>query len=175
MLMLLMENAGADYAVIIKNDEGIFTIEAKGKHNSDNIEVLQSDDLDKTETLALNVVKYVIRTRKFLAIDNAFKDEIFSDNKYIQNNKIKSILCYPVIHKNNLVAVLYLENNITTFAFTSQRVEIINILSSQIAISIENAMLYENLEQKVKDRTQEVVEQKRIVEQKNEHITGSVR
>jgi len=38
---------------------------------------------------------------------------------------------------------LYLENNLTAQAFTNQRLHLIESLSSQIAVSIENALLYE--------------------------------
>jgi class 3 adenylate cyclase len=38
------------------------------------------------------------------------------------------------------------------------------LLSGQIAVSINNSILYENLEQKVMDRTEEVVRQKDIIE-----------
>jgi serine phosphatase RsbU (regulator of sigma subunit) len=188
MLMLIMENAGSEYAVIIKNDDGVYTIEAKGRHGSENIEVLQSEDLKKSEAVPLNVVKYVIRTRKLHVIDDAIEDKNYSDNKYIQQHKVKSIFCYPVIHKNKLVAVLYLENNLSSHVFTPSRVETINILSSQIAVSIENALLYENLEAKVKKRTEELSEandklqnifkhvsvQKEQLEISHKHITDSI-
>lgn len=156
ILMIIMENAGSEYAVVIRNDEGKFKIEAKGRHNLEQIEVLQSEDLEKTSSLALNVVNYVIRTRKFIVVDNAQSDSTYSDNEYIKRNKVKSVFCCPVIHRDKLVAILYLENNLSTHVFNSKRIETINILSSQIAVSIENALLYENLEAKVKSRTQEL-------------------
>ncbi len=188
MLMLIMENAGADYAVIIRNENEKFLIEAKGKYGSENIELLQSKSLEKTEAVALNIVKYVIRTHKFLVIDNALSDKKYFNNEYIQKNKVKSVFCYPVIHKNKLVAVLYLENNLSTHVFTPSRIETINILSSQIAVSIENALLYKNLEVKVKQRTKElnqtndklqiiikqVSKQKEELEENHQHITGSI-
>ena len=176
MLMLIMENAGSEYAVIIKNEEGKFTIEAKGRHSSGDIKVLQSEDLEKSDDVALNIVSYVIRTRKLLVIDDALSNKEYSGNEYIQKNKVKSVFCYPVIHKNKLVAILYLENNLSSHVFTSGHIEAINILSSQIAVSIENALLYENLEDKVKTRTKELskvnsklqVILKRVNEQKEE-------
>lgn len=68
----------------------------------------------------------------------------------------KSILCYPVINKSILLGVVYLENNISSEAFTADRVEILNILSSQIALSLENSLLYKNLEAKVTERTKDL-------------------
>jgi signal transduction histidine kinase len=55
----------------------------------------------------------------------------------------KSILCSPILHQGKLLGILYLENNLATGAFTSDRVELLNLLCAQAAISLENAQLYE--------------------------------
>ncbi|HEY9297406.1 MAG TPA: ATP-binding protein, partial [Phormidium sp.] len=57
----------------------------------------------------------------------------------------KSVLCAPIVHQGKLIGILYLENNLTTGAFTTERVEVLQLLSSQAAISIENARLYQDL------------------------------
>jgi nitrate/nitrite-specific signal transduction histidine kinase len=75
---------------------------------------------------------------------------------YVKSKRTKSILCYPIINQGNLTGVIYLENNLTTNAFTTERVEILKILSSQIAISVENSLLYANLEEKVEERTKDL-------------------
>ena len=54
--------------------------------------------------------------------------------------------------------ILYLENQLIEDAFTSERLEVLKMLSAQLAISIENSLSYENLEQKVEERTQKIVE-----------------
>lgn len=174
MLKIIMENAGAEYAVIIKNNEGKYTIEAKGRYDQGGIEILQSEDLHSSTDVALNVVNYVVRTRKSMVLDNALEDKEFSKNDYVVRNQVKSIFCYPVVNKNRLVAILYLENNLTTHAFTSERIETINILSSQIAISIENALLYGQLEDKVNRRTTQLQKAKEKIEESHRHITDSI-
>ena len=71
-----------------------------------------------------------------------------------------SILCVPILNAGRSVGVLYLENNLTTGAFTQERVGLLMLLSGQIAVSIDNAMLYEKLEQKVAERTTELDREK---------------
>jgi two-component system sensor histidine kinase ChiS len=73
---------------------------------------------------------------------------MFTHDIYVVSNKPKSILCAPVTHKGKVAGILYLENNLTANAFTPERLELLRILSSQAAISIENARLYEELAQK---------------------------
>jgi len=174
MLMLIMENAGADYAVIITNEDGKYNIEAKGKYGSEHFEILQTENLEKTESVSVNIVRYVIRTEKLLVVDNAITDSKYSQDKYIKINKVKSIFCFPVIHKNKLVAVLYLENNLSTHVFTTKHIETINILSSQIAVSIENALLYKNLEDKVRARTEALNESNEELNQINEELKSTI-
>jgi len=73
-------------------------------------------------------------------------------------HQIKSLLCTPIVNAGQLLAILYLENNLTSGAFTADRLELLRLLSSQAAISLENALLYASVEQKVRERTQELNE-----------------
>ena len=98
----------------------------------------------------------MIRTKSIVLLNDATKKGIFINDNYVKEKHPKSILCYPVINQGNLVGVVYLENNLTTDAFTPDRVEILKILSSQIAVSVENSLLYANLEEKVQERTRDL-------------------
>jgi GAF domain-containing protein len=66
----------------------------------------------------------------------------FTHDPYILKYQPKSLLCTPLLNQGKLVGVLYLENNLITGAFTPDRLEILNLLSSQAAISLENAQLF---------------------------------
>jgi diguanylate cyclase (GGDEF)-like protein len=88
-----------------------------------------------------------------VVIKDASSDSRWQNSTYIIDKQIKSVLCMPVIYQNRLKGVVYLENNLSDNVFTSERLELLNILSSQASISIENARLYENVEEKVRERT----------------------
>src|SRR6202166_5409109 len=49
-------------------------------------------------------------------------------------------------HKAAFDDALYLENNLTPCAFTSDRVSVLELLASQAAISLENGILYSDLQ-----------------------------
>ncbi len=78
----------------------------------------------------------------------------FAADSCIIQHQPKSVLCLPIQHQGKPIAILYLENNLVTNAFTDDRLAVLTILASQAAISIENAQLYANLETKVEERTQ---------------------
>ena len=55
-------------------------------------------------------------------------------------------MCLPLIHSGKFTGLLYLENNLIPGAFTSERVNVLSLLTAQISIAIENARLYTNLQ-----------------------------
>ena len=85
------------------------------------------------------------QTREHLVLENAAREKQFVEDDYIQRERPKSILCAPITHQSALSGIVYLENNLVEGAFTPRLLEVIKHLSSQIAISLENARLYDNL------------------------------
>jgi signal transduction histidine kinase len=102
------------------------------------------------------LVNWVKRSLEPLVLADARENKQFASDRYIIQHQPKSILCTPILKQGKLLGVLYLENNLTVGAFTSDRLEVLNLICSQATISIENAQLYQTLEQKVEERTQEL-------------------
>ncbi|NLL05270.1 MAG: AAA family ATPase [Clostridiaceae bacterium] len=155
LIRTMIENAGAQRGcLLLKNDvDGQFYIEAVQNANSDQIQIKHSLPSSESSELCMEVVQYVTRTKETVVIHNASFDVNLQNNPYIIKNRIKSVLCAPVFYQNRLKGVVYLENNLSDNVFTSERLEALKILSSQAAISIENARLYENMEEKIRERT----------------------
>ncbi len=118
---------------------------------TEQVQLLNSLPLDSTtlheHTLSNSIVKYVARTQSPLVIHNASHNHLFSNDPYIIQKQPKSVLCTPIINKNQLIGIIYLENNLTAGAFTQDRLTILKLLSTQMAISLENARFYAQLEQ----------------------------
>jgi PAS domain S-box-containing protein len=90
---------------------------------------------------------YCQRSREVLIVGDAQLDHRFAEDSIIQKNNIKSIACIPASNQGELKAILYLENRQMPDVFTPDRVEILKHLSSQFAVSVENALLYDSLTQ----------------------------
>jgi signal transduction histidine kinase/CheY-like chemotaxis protein len=152
---IVIENAGAEkgFLLIPKNDT--WFIEAEGHVDSDKVHVLQSISLEN-QPIAQTIIHYVARTQEQLVLQDATQENQFIHDPYLKTQRPKSILCIPLINQGQLTGILYLENHIATGVFTQERLKVLNLLSSQIAISLENSFLYNNLEQKVAERTQEL-------------------
>ncbi|MCP4132037.1 MAG: AAA family ATPase [bacterium] len=136
-----IENAGAQRGLLLiesETNKNLY-IEAEGETNK-TITVLKSIPIDNT-TISSAIVAYVNRTGESVVLHNAHQEGAFTNDPYIISNKIKSLLCSPITHKGKVSGILYLENNLSVNTFTPERLELLRILFSQAAISIENARL----------------------------------
>ena len=141
LMKILLENAGADNGkVIIKKNNEWFIEASVGKDKL--IHVLQSKNINIAEDLPKSLINYVIRSGESVVLDDAANKGQFNKDPYFVIEKIKSAMCIPLIKGSNMIGILYLENSLVKNTFTQERVEIINLLTSQIAISIENSRFY---------------------------------
>ena len=142
LMKILMENAGAQRGFLILKSDGRLLLEARGALDQDKVTILESVPVEMSEDLPQAVINYVARSQTHVVINDPEEDTIFAKDPYIQSKQPKSILCAPIMHTSRLLGIIYLENNLMTGAFTPERLKIIELLSSQIAISIENARLH---------------------------------
>jgi PAS domain S-box-containing protein len=145
LLKIMIENAGAQTGFLILEKEGQLIIEAQGTVEQDKVIVRQSALVSTSQQLPLSLINYVERTREDVVLTDATREGIFTTDPYIAQKQPKSILCTPIIHQGQLIGLLYLENNLSTGVFTPDRLEVLKLLSSQAAISLQNAQLYISL------------------------------
>lgn len=157
LMSILMENAGAEKGCLLlaKPSGELYTVVSG---NLENQKIQENDylPLEKTPDICQEIAYLTSRTKETLVLDNACKAGSFQKNEYIVNSRVRSIACIPILYKEKLKGVIYLENNIAIGAFSVNRLEIIKIITAQAAISIENANLYRTLEDKVEARTFEL-------------------
>lgn len=94
-----------------------------------------------------SITQYVMNTGRPLALNDAARDNRFAGDRYLATYAPKSILALPLTHQNRCLGVLYLENRAVPAEFTVVRIELGGLLAGQAAVAIENARLYERLEQ----------------------------
>jgi len=161
IMAIMFENAGAQKGLLIMQQDGEFIVELGGSIDLSEMNFMQPVKLEDKSSgqQPASIIRYVARTYKNLVLNDASSDRIFGDDQYVLSNSIKSVLCAPITHLNKLTGIIYLENNLATGVFTPSRLSLLNVLSAQAAISIENARLYATLEDKVAIRTRALREQ----------------
>jgi predicted ATPase/serine phosphatase RsbU (regulator of sigma subunit) len=143
MLAIVLENAGATRGLLVAVREGALRVEAERDVRSNSTRVGLSEPIDHSSLLCEAIVRYVARSKQNVVVHDALQDVKYGSDPYVVAHRPRAILSVPVLHQGNLAGILYLENNLTAGAFTPDRVEILTLLSSQIAVSMENARLHE--------------------------------
>ncbi|MEG3935910.1 MULTISPECIES: AAA family ATPase [unclassified Microcoleus] len=146
LMEVAIQNAGAQTGVLILKEEDNWTIAVHCSPRQGCL-LQETIGIEESEAIPQTVINYVKRTQKTLVFDDVKTELIFTSDPYIKQHQPKSILCTPITHQGKMMAILYLENNLTTGAFTGDRVALLNILCSQAAISLENARLYQQSQQ----------------------------
>lgn len=143
IIRFVLENAGAEkgFLIIIQGED--LTIRASGTTSET---IIESKPLESSNNLGKTIINYVYRTKEHLILNNASSEGLFINDNYISNNNIKSVLCLPILNQGKPIAILYLENNLAKNVFTAERLEVLKLISSQAAISIENALLRQHQE-----------------------------
>jgi predicted ATPase/class 3 adenylate cyclase/GAF domain-containing protein/tRNA A-37 threonylcarbamoyl transferase component Bud32 len=164
MMHIVIENAGAERGFLLLPKQDSWFIEAEGHINNNEVLVLQSLAIETNERLPAKMIRYVARTQNTVILHDATREGSFTRAPYVVKQRPKSILCVPLLNQRQLSGILYLENNLTTGAFTQERIEVLNLLSSQIAISIENARLYTSITRFLPSEFLKLLDKKNIIE-----------
>ncbi len=143
LINLAVEYAGAEKGFLILIQNGQMSIQAYMDIVTEKVEVLTS--LPVANFTPESILNYTINKREPQVLINASRIGNFTKDDFIVKNQTLSVLCVPLINQGKLNGLIYLENNKTAGAFTPDRVEVLRTLSSQASISIENALLYDNL------------------------------
>ncbi|WP_257450560.1 trifunctional serine/threonine-protein kinase/ATP-binding protein/sensor histidine kinase [Archangium lipolyticum] len=174
LLRAAIENAGAQRgALLLPRGDKLPVVAVVGTSPEDSATPPDESRLPWT------LISYVRRTREHVLIGDASQPHPFSSDAWLTLGRARSVLCLPLLRQEDFRGVLYLENGLTTNAFTPSRLSLLGHLACQAAISIENAQLYaevqraeaalrsanDDLEKRVEERTRELKQtQARLVD-----------
>jgi PAS domain S-box-containing protein len=177
MMSILIENAGAQSGSLLLLQNERWVLKIQGSTDQEDGFAILSTPLEHLSSqagkfyLPISIINYVINLKTDLVLEDATSSRQFYRDPYIQSRRPKSILCAPLMNQGVLTGVIYLENNLTTAAFTSDRLEMVRLLSGQAAVSIEKTRLYETMELQVQERTRELsAANRRLKEEINQRI-----
>ena len=173
LIRISVETAGAQRGYLLLSKEGKLVVEASSTFDQGERRYRPSIPIDSAEDLPAGIIKYVARTKELLVIADAMEDVRFSGDAVVRRSQTRSVLCVPIVSHGDTVGVLYLEHNLASGVFTSDRVEILQSLSAQAAISLENAGLYEErkvTENELRKTLAELQRLKNQLEQENLYL-----
>ncbi|MEH2266617.1 ATP-binding protein, partial [Nostoc sp.] len=148
LTQIILQNSGGDRcALILPSENEVWEVRAIATPSATE---LCSEPLENNPNLPVKLIQYVKNTQQIVVIDDLKTDLPVIDD-YLRQQQPKSILCLPILNQGNLVGILYLNNRLTSGVFTSDRIIILDFLCTQVAISLENARLYNQVQQTLTD------------------------
>ncbi|NEO28441.1 MAG: GAF domain-containing protein [Kamptonema sp. SIO4C4] len=159
LMQVVRENAGAETVALMLFQEQGLMLTAQVGNNASLSEPMPVED---SQAVPLTIINQVKHSQELVVLDNARQDNTYAGDAYIQQHQPQSILCLPLTvraaslqeKQGQAIGILYLENQQVAGAFTRDRLEVLNLLCSQAAISLENARLYQQAQQTLTDLQQ---------------------
>lgn len=173
LIQILLQNAGAQMVLLVLQEKGRLWVKAQGRLQDKNEISLESLSLEEDRRFPNSLIHYVFRSRKPLLLANASLDASMMNDPYVQEYQPKSVLGLPILRQGQQMGVLYLENNLASHIFTESNLKALTVLSSQLAISIENATLYETSQHALRQEKQALEAQERLSLLKDEFVVNT--
>jgi histidine kinase len=151
LMKSIIQYSGADNGYLLVKNRAELIIKAKYNGVAGVSAVTEYADND---VMPMSIVNYVIRLKEAVILNNAAQLPEYSNTRYFDKNKPKSLICFPVLKQGEIFGVLYLENYRNEAVFDEKKISMLNLISAQVAVSLDNAYLYQNLETKVQERTE---------------------
>ncbi|MGD2183922.1 trifunctional serine/threonine-protein kinase/ATP-binding protein/sensor histidine kinase [Lusitaniella coriacea] len=154
LMKIILENAGATKGALLLIGEQGLTVDAIATRQNEDLQLdsaHQSIPLENYQDLPSGLINTVRRTQETALLDAKVAQTQFATDPYLQSFSPQSLLCFPLLERGNLIGILYLENSLTADAFTRDRIELLDALCAQAAISLSNARLYQKAQQALQD------------------------
>ena len=148
LMRTAIEHTGAERAVLMLARGAEHRIEAEATTGDNAVIVRLRGAWAAQVEVPESIVQYAARTAEPVILDDGSAENSFSDDAYFRQHRTRSLLCLPLLHQAKHIGVLYLENNLAAHVFTGHRLSILRLLASQVAISLENARLHNDLEER---------------------------
>ena len=145
LMSTALAQAGGERGLLVVKSDRELRIQAAAVVQGDALIVEVREQQVEPSMLPESVLHHAMRTGDGVTLDDAANEGPFVADAYIRRQKVRSVLCLPLINRDEPIGALYLENNLTPGAFPPARIRLLKVLASQAAMAIENALLYQGL------------------------------
>jgi diguanylate cyclase (GGDEF)-like protein len=145
-----LELFGAEYGyLVLLNPDGSLNFRVRTDKDGKTL-------AEPEEQISHTIFEKVIQQRQPLVIADAILDPEFQTAHSVRSLQLRSVMCVPLIARGTLLGAIYIENRSEKNLFREQDLLPLEYFAAQAAISIENAILNEDLESRVSQRTAEL-------------------
>jgi signal transduction histidine kinase/CheY-like chemotaxis protein len=148
----ILHYSAAERCVILLVEDDQLKVQAVATASGDN-HFLQNQLPEEFGSLPVTDIRHAETTGETAVYNDAYNE---GQDAYFKTNNSKSVLILPTRNMGKVNAVFFLENNSYTKVFNPDRVEIITTLANSAAVALDNARLYEHMENLVNERTEQL-------------------
>ncbi|MHC1728673.1 MAG: AAA family ATPase [Syntrophobacteraceae bacterium] len=141
IMHVVIESSGAQHGYLLLEEGNNLFVRSESHVTGKAMVRTLSQRLEEAKGICKAIVRYVYRTGEGVILSDAAQEGPFKDNPEAQQMRLRSVLCLPVVKQLKLIGILYLENRLSDSVFTSEKIQMTELLTSQAAISLENSRL----------------------------------
>lgn len=173
LLEIVLQQGGARRACLVLARGGALTIEAEAVLDQAGVRTraVPSVPVSTSDLVPRTVVQRAQAMREPLVLGEAeLRGRASEGDPYLAVHALESVLCLPILRGDELLGLVYLENDLLAGAFTPGRLTALSLLAAQVAISVENARLFSEtqqamvLQQRANERLRVEIEERRRAE-----------
>jgi signal transduction histidine kinase/tetratricopeptide (TPR) repeat protein len=138
-------HAGATFTALLLRSGDDLEVEAVGVARASGVEIRLRGELPRDLPVPRCLVDHVLEHREPLAVNGTEALRRFSQDPYLLELERGSVGCIPLLKQNVVIGALYLENALIPGIFEPARVDVLELIAAQAAISLSNAQLYSDL------------------------------
>jgi GAF domain-containing protein len=147
ILSSIMARVGAKNAYLITHENNALTVRARGRKNATLETTLVNQKIHTVENLCIEIARYTLRSKSPVVLENAARLGDFCQNQAVQHYQLKSVLTLPLIVQERTLGLIYLENSLIPGVFSDEQVSLLQALTAQAAIALDNSQLISSLQE----------------------------
>lgn len=167
LLTIISENAGSEKAIILMKHDILIPVAWSTPEGVTIMEEGNIEICDYPET----IIHQAARNQEAVIVEDVSRIAVLKKDPYVACYNPVSMMSVPILWKNELFGILYLENNRMSGAFNKGRLEVMQVLTAQFVISYDNALLYESLRLSESELKTHKYELERVVEERTEELS----
>lgn len=161
----IIQLTGAERGFLVLTDEN------NGELKTVAARSVEQETIDESSTvISRSIIRRAITSDQPILTDNAQEDSRFSNNQSVVGFRLRSIMCAPLRVRGKVIGASYVDNRLFAGVFSQDDLELLVAFANQAAIAIENARLFQQTDQALTRRVEELTLFQRIDQELNKSL-----
>jgi len=139
---IMFQEADVDRGVIFVRDEATDELLPEVVRFRGAAQARASDG--KAIMASRTIINHVVESRTGVLCSNVVADKRFQSGKSVQNLGMRSVICAPIVAREQVLGVIHLDCPVTRHTYNENELRLITAIGYQTGLAIENARLVQS-------------------------------